>query len=387
MSAWDATARAAQAGAADAQPEPLQITVGDAAALRLQPMPGPRAGEFGYLHAERGEPVACSWIELVDACRSGQALMAWTPQTAEMVPPREVPQLPTAILEMDLAEARSGRLLTLLVLILAGALALNVPFGWLFAAGAALIAWSANLRVLRAEERTEADIVWRTGPEEASAPVRGPAPYTLAIAAALAAAAVAQTAVLGSEWLDGWWDPADADGGWLRVMGEPMLHADSLSVLFTCVVLAGLGSTLEREAPRAYLPLSFVVGVLVTIGADLLLPGTLIPGPVGGLMGMAGFFAVLAERQGEGGRSALAWLTSPVTVVSGSALVLAFSFAYTPLSGAGLLAGIALGMLSIPRRGELVDDEGGGAIHWMGLGALGLVWLSALAAILSLVIG
>lgn len=375
----------------DGQPVALEITVGEAAAHRQQPLPKPAAGDFGYLHAERGEPVACSWIELTDACRSGQALLVWTPDTAQMVAPQQVPQLATALLLADVETARSRRLATLVLLIVVGAIALYFPNGWLFAAGAALIAWSANLRVREAEARTADDLVWRVPGEESSSPgVRTPSPYTLSMGVALAAAAVAQFAVLGREWVEGMWMPDPPGGDWLRLLGDPMLHSEPLATMLSAVVLGGLGTSLEKEAPRAYLPLSFVAGVLASMGAEALLPGSVGLGPLGGLMGMAGFYAVLAARHAGPERSSLDWLTSPATLVSGSAVVLAFSFALAPLSGAGLLAGLALGLLCIPRPGELADADAlasQGWMEWLGLGALGLIWLSALAAIASLVIG
>lgn len=368
---------------------PLEITVGEAAERRLQPMPKPEGAAFGYLHAERREPVVCSWTELADACRAGHALLAWTPETAQMVDPREVPRLPAAILEADLADAHSRRAVTLILLAVMGLVALYFPTGWLFAAVAVLIAWSANQRVREAEARTPDDIDWHPGSAEATPlpDVRAPSPYSFSIGLALAAVGVVQTMVLGREWLDGMWDPADVDG-WLRPAGGPMVHAESLSLLFSCVVLGGMAPTLEKEAPRAYLPISFVAGALAAIGADLLLPGSLPPGPLGGLMGMAGFYSVLAARHAEHG-SALAWLTNRTMGLSASALVLAFLFATAPLSGAGLLAGIGLGLLCIPRPGEIADDAsaGEGWAAWLGMGSLGLIWLSALAAILSLVIG
>lgn len=388
MSVSEAIARAGEAGV---RPAPVEITVGEAAARLQQPLPKPDTGEFGYLHAGRGEPVACSWIELTDACRSGQALVVWTPDTAQMVAPQQVPQLATALLQFDLADARSRRLATLVLLALVGVIALNFPHGWLVAAGAALIAWSANLRVREAEARTADDLVWRApGEESPSAAVRTPSPYTLAMGSALAAAAVAQLAVLGREWVEGMWIPDAEDGGWLHLLGDPMLHSESLSMMLCAIVLGGLGTSLEKEAPRAYLPLSFVAGVLAAIGADALLPGSVGLGPVGGLMGMAGFYAVLAARHAGPERSSLDWLTSPTTLVSGSAVVLAFSFAVAPLSGAGLLAGIALGLVCIPHPGELAEGEtlgSAGWTEWLGLGALGMIWLSALAAIASLVLG
>src|SRR5829696_1773329 len=125
----------AQAGA---EPAALEITVGEAAARLQQPLPKPAAGDFGYLQAEHGKPVACSWIELTDACRSGQALLVWTPDTAEMIAPQHVPQLATALLQADLETARSRRLATLVLLVIAGAIAWSFPHGWLFASAAAL---------------------------------------------------------------------------------------------------------------------------------------------------------------------------------------------------------------------------------------------------------
>ncbi|HEX6369322.1 MAG TPA: rhomboid family intramembrane serine protease [Longimicrobium sp.] len=388
MSVSEAVAGAAQG---DAEPAALDITVGDAAARRLQPLPKPEGAAFGYLHAERNEPVACSWIELTDACRSGQAVLVWTPDTAQMVAPQQVPGLATAMLQADLGGARSRRLATLVLLAVAGAIALYFPNGWLFAAGAALIAWSANLRVRAAEARTADDVAWPVPGASSSSPgVRTPSPYTLSMGFAVAAAAVAQIVVLGRAWVEGMWIPDAEDGDWLRLLGDPMLHAESLSMMLSAIVFGGLGTALEKEAPRAYLPISFVAGVLATAAADALLPGSAGLGPVGGLMGMAGFYAVLAARHAGPDRSVFDWLTSPTTLVSGSAVVLAFSFALAPLSGAGLLAGIALGLLCIPRPGDMANGEELGGerwTEWMGLGALGLIWLSALAAIASLVLG
>jgi hypothetical protein len=375
---------------ADVSPAALEITMGDVATRSLQPRPKPAAGEFGYLHAESGLPVACTPGELVDACRSGKALLIWSPDTAAMVAPPRVPHLGAAILQADVDEARSGRLRALVALAVVSVVALAFPPGWFVAAGAALILWIRNLRVRTAEARTEEDLTWWVSrPESSFRTVAEPSPYTLAMGAAIAAVAAAQIAILGNEWLDGMWQPRPGDGDWLRRLGEPMLHPDAWAMICSGFVVCGLGTALEEEAPRAYLPLSFVAGMAAAAGADLLLTGNPTSGVMAGLMGMAGFYAVLEARHGSA-RPIMERPSGPLMLVSVSGLVLATYLAVAPVNGAGLLAGIALGLLCVPRRTELAEADalaGQGWTSCLGLGALGLIWLSALAAIASLLVG
>jgi hypothetical protein len=375
---------------ADAEPAALAITMGDVAARRLQPLPKPESWEYGYLHAERGVPVPCAPGDLVDACRSGTAVLVWTPETAAMVAPQQVPQLGAAILQAEVDDARSARLRRLVALVIVSVIALIFPLGWFLAAGAALIAWMANLRVRAAEARTEDDLTWAgSGVEPASPEVPAPSPYTLAMALAVAAIAAAQIAVLGEEWMDGMWQPGPRDENWLRLLGDPLLHPDWWAMISSGFVLFGLGTAVEAEAPRAYLPLSFVAGVAAAVGADLLLPGSPTPGAMAGLMGIAGFYAVLASRDPGPHRPLMERPAGPLVLVWASGATLAVYLAQAPLNGAGLLAGIALGLLCIPRPGELAEGDAGGAgwTEWLGRGALGMIWLSALAAIASLVLG
>ncbi len=381
------------AGKADVELAALDITVGEVAARRLQPLPKPEGSRFGYLHGQHGGPVSCSLMELTDACRSGQAVLVWTPDTPEMVAPERVPQLAAAIVDGDLRDARSQRNGALVVLGVVAVLALVLPYAWVFLPLAAGIAGILHWRVTALQSRTVDDLIWRVpGEEPATAdPLPAHGSYTLAICAALAAVGLAQLAVLGPGWGEGDWRPDRVDEGWAGVLGGPLLHQSLFALAISWMVLRWLASTLEKEAPHAFVPLAFGAGALAVAAADLVLPGIAPMGAAGGLIGIAGFYAMLVGRHAAPDRPSLReWLTKLRIRVTAAAFVLALQLVFSPLLGAGLLAGMVLGAACIPRPEKLAQEDARsdeGWAEWLGFGALGLIWLSALAAIASLLIG
>lgn len=369
------------------------LTVGDAEEARFAPRPKPQgAGDFGYVHAYRHVVVPCSRDQLVEACRDGQAVLAWTPDTQEMVAPPLVPGLAEAMLHGTRAEARSTRNSLLAVLGVIAVLALLLPYGWLFLPIAVILAMLAERTLRRVERATPDELRWPlvAGPVDTGPLVRAPTPAVNAIGLAMGAVAVAQALLLGGDWLLGEWDASALQAGVLQAAGAPLLHDGMLAALFSSVAL-GLGASLERAAPRQYVPLSFVAGALATLAVDLVLPGAAGLGATGGLLGIAGFYAVLtARREGPRHLSVREWLLDANLGAAIPVLVLAVLCVLSLATGAGLLAGLGLGALCIPRRDALAqaDDNAGGAwAEWLGVGAMGLIWLSALAAIAALVIG
>lgn len=387
---------------------PLPIIVGEAGELRSMPRAKPAGDGFGYLHGYRLVPVPCSWNQLVQACRDGQALLAWTPETDEVIAPPLVPRLAQAILDRDRAGARTQLRSVILVAAVVCVLSLLLPYGWVFLPLCAALVWFSHVQARRLEAATPEQVLWRLPPGEqittpdqvlwrlppdapAAPALRVPAPYTSAVGYALTAVAVAQAIVLGAPWLEGAWEPARAGGGVPGVMGAPLLHDGFMSMLFNWAALMAFGAWVERQAPRAYVPLAFVAGALVALLAELVLPGGVMGGATGGVMGIAGFSAVLARRHAGLDRSSFGeWLGgTPVNVVF-AALLLIIGFASNPVAGSGLLAGIGLGLLAIARPGELEDSDGSQGrewMEWLGSGSIVLVWLSALAAIAALLIG
>lgn len=371
---------------------PLPMTVGEAGELRLMPRAKPAGGGFGYLDCYRPVPVRCSWDQLVQACRDGQALLAWSPDTDQMIAPPLVPGLAQAILEAGHAEARTQLRSALLVAAVVGLLSLLLPYAWVFLPLCAGMVWMSYVQMRRLDALTPDQVLWRLPADEPAAPaVRVPAPHTSAITYALTAVAAAQSIVLGTPWLEGSWDAGRMDEGIAGLIGALLLHDGLISLMISLTALMAFGRRVERDAPGACVPLAFVAGSFAALIAELVLQGSVTGAATAGVMGVAGFCAVLGERHAGHDRPPLKeWLTGTRKDAGAAALALAIGFAMDPVVGFGLLAGVGLGLLAIPRPGKMENtdsSEGSDWMEWLGSGCRGLIWLSGLMAVAGLLIG
>ena len=356
------------------------------------PRPKPQGVDYGFLSA-RGEPVASTRDNLLHLART-RALpsLAWSPETAEMVPPWEVPVLLAALRdeiaararrEMRVALAGSAALLLAFWVLLPPqvALLLTLFVGTLLA----LLVGSMWQRVQQAERLSaeelsrgfDALVEQRT---EAAQPI----PATRSVAHAIAAVGVVQVFALGASIEAGALRrDGVAAGEWWRLLTAPMLHGHVLHFWMNFAALESLGRTMETRAPRAWVPLVFLLSALAGGAASLALPPDVASvGASGGLLGMFGFLAVMAYRRKrhlpEGFLKALLINIALIAVVG----IAAYRFIDNAAHGGGLLAGLLIGLLVIPGDGRVPRWTSGPLLDRAGRGATGLVWLSAAAAIL-----
>jgi membrane associated rhomboid family serine protease len=166
-----------------------------------------------------------------------------------------------------------------------------------------------------------------------------------------------------------------------RLFTAPLLHHDPLHLLFNGLALLVLGSLVERLGHRAYVPLVFLVAALAGgIGSTLMSPNPSI-GASGGIMGLMGFALAMSYRRRRFLPPTLTrdLLTNIVWVaVMGFA---AYRYIDNSAHAAGLAAGVALGLLLVPRGGMTPYWEPGPATRAAGWVAMGIIILSALQAI------
>jgi membrane associated rhomboid family serine protease len=162
-----------------------------------------------------------------------------------------------------------------------------------------------------------------------------------------------------------------------------MLHGGILHFWMNFAALESLGRTMETRAPRAWVPLVFLLSALAGGAASLALPPDVASvGASGGLLGMFGFLAVMAYRRKrhlpEGFLKGLLINIALIAVVG----VAAYRFIDNAAHAGGLLAGLLIGLLVIPDDDRVPRWTSSALLDRAGRGATGLVWLSAAAAIL-----
>jgi membrane associated rhomboid family serine protease len=356
------------------------------------PRPKPDGVDYGFLSA-RGEPVASTRQNLLHLART-RALpsLAWSPETPEMVPPWEVPLVLDALRDEIVARARRELRITL-----TGSALLVLAF-WVFmpplfalvvtgAVGVLLVLLirSVRRRVVQAE-RLSAEELSRgfDALVEQQAEEALPTPATRSLALPIAAVGVVQIFTYAASIETGALHrEAVAAGEVWRLLTAPMLHGGILHFWMNYAALENLGRTMETRAPRAWVPLVFLLSALAGGAASLALPPDVRSvGASGGLMGMFGFLAVMGFRRKrdlpEGFLKGLLINIAFIAVVG----AVAYQFIDNAAHGGGLLAGLLIGLLAIPGDDRAPRWTGGGGLQRAGYAATGLVWLSAAVAIL-----
>ena len=356
----------AMAPAVNEKPQADPVPAPDAPALprtweeMFPRRPTPEGEAYGFLSA-RGEVVASSRERLLHLARTGTLPpLVWTPETAEMVPPWEVPFLLEVMREPIVAAARReldiaravliGFLLLDLLLLLAAPLA-GVLVGAVIGGLLGLLVWSISRRVKQGE-RLSAEEFRRSHDALLAhqAELAQPVPATRAIAAALLAAGMGQILYPGTS-LDVGAVSREAVGAgeWWRLFTAPVLHGGILHFWMNYGALQSLGRTMETRGVRAWVPLVFLGSALAGGVFSVALPpeGPSV-GASGGLMGMFGFLAVMAYRRRshmpEGFLRALVINVAVIGLVG----VIAYRFIDNAAHAGGLLMGLAVGMAAVP---------------------------------------
>jgi membrane associated rhomboid family serine protease len=369
------------------KPKPLPRTWEEVFARR----PKPEGVPYGFL-SHKGEAVASGHDRLRHLARRGALpSLVWTPETAEMVPPWEVPYLLEAMRTPAVAAARRRldivhRVLVVfvvaavLVVLLAGPRSLRIlgVIGALLGLGE----WIVRRRVKAAERLGVED--FRQGMDalvdhevEAAQPI----PATRRVAMSLVAVGVCQLLMKdASIQAGGVSREAVVAGEWWRLLTAPVLHGGILHFWMNYGALESLGRTMETRGVRAYVPLVFVAAALAGGVCSILLPPeSLSVGASGGLMGMFGFLGVMAWRRKkhlpQGFLRALMINVGIIALMG----VVAYRFIDNAAHAGGLLAGVLMGLAAVP-HGDAAWMEAP-ALARAGWVAQGVIFASAALAI------
>ncbi len=329
--------------------------------------------------------------------RGPAPLLVWTPEQRRLVWPEEVPELLDAIRAEGRERARAGVLppLALAASIAAGMALGDAPVrlggGATFWLAAALI-WTgyALCRLHRAPRMDAAEVRARVEQAQHEAWVRTvPTPWTRMLAVAVAAVGLSQVLSSGRTLPAVGLLASKALGGeWWRLLTYGVVHAHVLHFALNFLALLSLGRIAEVHAHRAFLPLLTLAGVLGGGAASLLFPvGVPVVGISGGLLAVIGFAVVMGYR-----RRAVLPTGFGAEMVRDVALVAAVGLAgFRTIANAGhlggLVAGLLLGMLLVPRPGaaERVGWDPGPVARFAGTLSLAVLLGTAVAAALHLV--
>jgi membrane associated rhomboid family serine protease len=200
-----------------------------------------------------------------------------------------------------------------------------------------------------------------------------PIPATRAVSLAIVAVGITQLLLKDTSIQAGAVSrEAVAAGEWWRLFTAPMLHGGVLHFWMNYGALEGLGRTMETRGPRRYVPLVFLAAALAGgVFSILLPPESQSVGASGGLMGMFGFLAVMAWRRKKHMPDGfLRGLLINVALI-GLVGAIAYRFIDNAAHAGGLIAGLLIGMISVPREdAEWVEAPGLRRAAWLAQGAI-----------------
>jgi len=354
--------------------------------------PRPLISEYGWL--ENGALWPGTREGLRNRCASERPPgRVWTPEHDRLVDPIDVPWLFEARKEPALAKLRenvkgAGIIFALLaaftVLASSGdpAYAPHGPPLLLLVTGVAFAQLLLEYRRLKAltpaELRAQAEEARALPPARTAEPV-----LTRALAVAIGVVAAAQVVSPGASFeTAGLVKDAVRHGEWWRLFTAPLLHGNPIHLLMNGGALLALGTLVERYAHRAFVPLVFLAAALAGgAGSFLAFPHKTSVGASGGIMGLVGFALAMSLRRRELLPRALA--KALVQDVGWVALmgVAAYQYIDNGAHAGGLLAGIALGALLVPRGGWTPHWEPAPAVRIAGWAAAAVLAASAATAV------
>lgn len=375
---------------------------------------GPKPPEAAYGYVEEGGH-ACTREELVARVREGRPTpYVWTPETEGIVHVWAVPYLFEAYREHG--KAKAARTAVFWAMLSAGLLSYafaqgifrftnGFVIGGFVAASLSFYSWLEFGRFRRLTPgalNSQAKQVRGRAP-----PRRGPARYTQALAASIAAVMLVQA--LGSLWqgngihipiLPGLLQnqPSIEAAGivmsrireqheYWRLLTGAFLHDGLLHFGMNVMALLAIGRFLESFAHRAYVPIVFLLTALAASYTSYLgSPVTGVDvsvGASGGILGLFGFLAVLARVRKDVmppgfGRAILA----DISVIAAMGI---FGWGYidNAAHAGGFVSGALLGWLMIPRvrGGKTPYWEPSKPIRVIGDVSLGILLVTAAATI------
>ncbi|HEX8905724.1 MAG TPA: rhomboid family intramembrane serine protease [Longimicrobiaceae bacterium] len=382
------------------RPNP-QATPGPAETARVAVVLGPKPpdAEYGYFD---GTAHASTREELVGRLREGRPTpYVWTPETEGVVHVWAVPWLFAALRERRIRHARRLALiwaaisLALLAyaVVFRGTVLFIDPFvlASFVAASLSFYSWLEWGRFRRLTPERLADEARQA--QERLPPRRGPARYTQALAACIAAVVLVQAA--SALWQGNGihipiapGSPSNVpsieaagvvkeyvrSGEWWRLLTGAFLHDGLLHFGMNVLALLAIGRFLEAFAHRAYIPLVFLLSALAASATSYFFSyAEASVGASGGLLGLFGFLAVLARVRRRMmppgfGRAILA----DIGVIAAMGI---FGAGYidNAAHAGGFVAGAALGWLMIPRSGRTPYWEPSRPIRTLGDISLGIL--------------
>lgn len=186
-----------------------------------------------------------------------------------------------------------------------------------------------------------------------------PARITMGLIIAIVAIAALQVVtggVLPSVAAAGLVKPATRSGQWWRLLTATYLHGSLAHLIGNMAALAGAGRFIEAYVPRTRVLLVYLSAALAGSMASLvLLPNTQSIGASGGIVGLFGYLFILARRRPTEVPPQLQ--TGVVSTIGLAACIGVFGFGFIDNAGhaGGALAGMAIGMLTIPREGKALE--------------------------------
>lgn len=173
--------------------------------------------------------------------------------------------------------------------------------------------------------------------------------------------------------------PAVRAGEWWRLATAPLLHGGLLHLLFNGLALLSLGRTVEALGHRAFASSVFVASALAGGLASMVwLPDVTSVGASGGLMGYFGFLAVLGVRRRRSlPREYLASILFSLGVIAALGIAL-HDWIDNAAHAGGLVAGLALGVGTVPRGGTPLPLEPGRGAIVLGHACTGALVAAAL---------
>lgn len=341
----------------------------------------PEGAGHGYVLADGPHP--CTREELAEWVRAYPGTPGvWTPETAGVVRPEEVPWLVEALRARRTEEAQQHLGMAALAALGLGAtalllrpsldpatspgtllLAVLVGFWLVDSAYGLYRAGRVDASAFTQQRQNERHATWA---------YRRPAPFTRVLVGALGAVFLAEgfdyeRAVAAA----GLVKEAAHAGEWWRLLTGPMLHGGTLHLLMNLAALLILGRFVEVHASRFHLALVFLLSALAGSVFTLLLTPVPSVGASGGIMGLVGFLGVRARRRPEEFPDDFLHRIRYAIGATAVLGVLGFAFVDNWAHLGGLLGGAALGL-------ALDGPPGGRERRWAPAGwtALAVVLLA-----------
>jgi membrane associated rhomboid family serine protease len=340
----------------------------------------PKGQDYGF--CLDGKLVQCaSREELIELCRRQGApatCLVWHPQAPRLVPASEVRFLSVALQERQRSQCKKTAVVGGINTVVFGGLTLlfwkSPSWSWIFclllAIGVILLLNGLySLLALGQASGSDYECSVSAGRYRAWVVSRGIL-FTWVLLAAL-------SGVFILAWLHGFSDaeklagldkPAVWRGQWWRLLTGPLLPGNGIHFLFAAAALIALGRFMEVLASRYYLALVFFTAALAGSVCSLFLqPDTPSVGAGGGLLGLAGFLAVLGIQRKHFLPPGFAKSIAAIIALLAAMEIVAHPFMDDAANLGGLLAGLVLGGLLINPRTPILPLRTPNLVRTAGL--------------------